>query len=148
MTTPHARSRVSLAAALTATLALGACAGGPARHAGREPARLPAPPIAVRFENEARDYVHVYLVGAKREWLLGRVAPGALAMLRIPDAALAGDLWSMQLAVLVGERATLRAADDPRAAITLAQPAAAILAHRWTFSKVAATGELVGLPPR
>jgi len=29
--------------------------------------------LAIRFDNGERDYVRVYLVGEKREWLLGRV---------------------------------------------------------------------------
>jgi hypothetical protein len=63
------------------------------------------------------------------------VAPGARTTLRIPEAALAGNAGPMQLAVLTGERVTLRAADESRAATTLAQPVAAILSQRWTYSQ-------------
>ena len=145
MTTLRIRSRVSLAAALLVPLALGGCVGAPSRLASDGPARSDRPQLAVHFDNDARDHVHVYLVGGRREWLLGRVEPGARARLRLPEAALAEDLGSMRLAVLVGERVTLRAADKARATITMAQPAAAILSHRWTFSQTPATGQLTAL---
>jgi hypothetical protein len=147
MTTPRIPSLVSLAAALTLTLALGGCASAPSRLAWDEPTPTDGPPLTVRFDNEAHDYVHVYLVGARREWLLGRVEPGARATLRIPDTALTGDEGSMQLAVLVGERMTQRVAGDARAATTIAQPAAAILSQRWTFSPTLASEQLTGRWP-
>lgn len=143
MTTPRTRTLVSLAAALTVTLTLGGCASvgpRPALDASAE-----APPPTVRFENDARDYVHVYLVGDRREWLLGRVGPGARANLRIPEEALSEDAGRMRLAVLVGERVTFRAGVDGRAASALPQSAAVILSRRWTFSPNA-NGELIALP--
>ena len=145
MTTPRIRSLVSLAAALTFTFTLGGCASAPSRLAWDEPARTDALPLAIRFDNEARDYVHVYLVGEQREWLLGRVEPGARATLRIPEAALAEDAGPMWLAVLAGERVTLRVAGEARAATSIAQPAAEILSQRWTFSPMTATGQLTAL---
>jgi hypothetical protein len=146
MTTPRTRSLVSLAAALTVALTLGGCAGAPSRLAGDGPAPTDGPPLAVRFDNDARDYVHVYLVGEQRQWLLGRVAPGARATLRIPDEALAEDAGRLRLAVLAGERVTLWAAGEARAAITIPQPAAAFLWQRWTFSQALANGQLTALP--
>ena len=135
MTTPRTRSIVSLATALTLTLALGGCASAPTRLALNDPAPADGAPLAIHFDNGARDYVHVYLVGAKREWLLGRVEPGARTSLRIPEEALAEDLGFMRLAVLTGAHVTLRAASDPRAAITIPQPAPGIASQRWTFSQ-------------
>jgi hypothetical protein len=146
MTTPRIRSLVSLAAALTVTLTLGGCASAPSHGASDGSAPTDGPPLAIRFDNEARDYVHVYLVGARREWLLGRVEPGARAMLRIPDDALAEGAGPVQLAVLVGAHVTLRAAGAARTAITIAQPAAAILSQQWTFSQMLADGQLRALP--
>jgi hypothetical protein len=145
MTTPRIRSLVSLAAALTVTLALGGCASAPSRLAWDGAAATDVPPPAIRFDNGARDYVHVYLVGDKREWLLGRVEPGARAMLRIPEDALAGNPGSMRLAVLAGGRMTLRAASEARAAMTITLPAAEILSQRWTFSQTLASGQVTGL---
>lgn len=147
MTTPRTRSLVSLAAALSVALTLGACASAnvPSRLAWDGPASPDGPPIAVHFVNDARDYVHVYLVGEQREWLLGRVETGARATLRIPEAALAGGTGSLRLAVLAGERVTLRAAAEPRAAISLPQPAAAFLSQRWMFSQALAKGQLTPL---
>jgi hypothetical protein len=145
MTTPRIRSLVSLAAALTVTFTLGGCVSAASRLASDGPAPTDGAPPAVRFVNEARDYVHVYLVGEQREWLLGRVEPGARATLRIPEAALVENAGPMWLAVLTGERVTLRAAGDARAATTMAQPAAAILSQRWTFSQTP-KGQLTSLP--
>ena len=145
MTTPRTLSLVSLALALSATLALGGCASAPSRHAPEGIALSEGAQLAFRFDNEARDNVHVYLVGAKREWLLGRVAPGARATLRIPEEALAENPGFMRLAVLAGQHATLRAAAERRAAISMEQPAAAILSQRWTFSQTLEKGQLNAL---
>jgi hypothetical protein len=147
MTTPRIRSLVSLAAALTVTLTLGGCVSAPpSRLAWDGPVPTDGPPLTFRFDNTASDYVHVYLVGAQREWLLGRVEPGARATLRIPEAALEENAGPMWLAVLAGERMTLRAAGEGRAPVTIAQPAAAILSQRWTFSQTLARGQITALP--
>ena len=105
-------------------------------------------PPTVRFDNTGREYVHVYLVGARREWLLGRVEPGARTTLRLPDEALADDAGSLQLAVVVGERIVIGAARASRMAITIAQPGTALLEQRWTYSQTPATGQLTSLPVR
>ncbi|MEO8334380.1 MAG: hypothetical protein ABI664_05380 [bacterium] len=140
MTTPRIRSLVSLAAVLVVTLTVGGCAS--ASHAA--PGALSSTeeaPATIRFDNDARDYVHVYLVGARQEWMLGRVAPGARATLRIPDAALTDDSGAMQLAVLVGQRMPLRARGEPRAELTIAASATAILLQRWTFTPLLSRGQ-------
>ncbi|HKG93630.1 MAG TPA: hypothetical protein VKA84_17115 [Gemmatimonadaceae bacterium] len=146
MTTPRTHSLVSLALALTLTLTLAGCASGPARPAWDRPAPADGPPLAIRFDNEAGDYVHVYLVGARRQWLLGRVEAGARATLRIPDQALYPSQGWMRLVVLAGGRASMRAVDEPRAAIAIAQPTAALLSQRWTFARSVATVRLTPLP--
>jgi hypothetical protein len=146
MTTPRTRSLVSLAAVLT--LALGGCAGAPSRLASDAPAPADGPPPAVHFDNDSREYVQVYLVSDRREWLLGRAAPGARATLRIPDDALADNAGQMRLAVRSAGNVTQRAADDMRAATALPRPAAEILAQRWTFSQRPTYGELTALPLR
>ncbi len=146
MTTLRIRSLVSLAAALTVTLALGGCVSAPSHHVSDAPVPTDETPLAIRFDNEAREYVRVYLIGERREWLLGRVEPGARATLRIPEEALAGNPASMSLVVLTGERATLRAAGEARAVTTIAQPVAAILSQRWTFSPAVANGQITALP--
>jgi hypothetical protein len=146
MTTPRIRSLVSLAAALTLALTVGGCASAPAHPASDDLAPADGPPLAIHFDNDARDYVHVYLVGEQRQWLLGRVAPGARVTLRIPDEALAGDAARMRLAVLAGQRMTLWAPSEVRAEITIAQPASAFRLQRWTFSQPLAQGQLTALP--
>jgi hypothetical protein len=141
MTTTRSRSIVSLTAGLTLTLALGACAGNPSRSALNDPAPVAGRAPAIRFDNEARQYVHVYLVGENREWLLGRVEPGAHATLRIPDAALTDATWSMRLAVLAGERVSMRVGTQPRASVSISQPAGQLVAQKWTFVQPMANGQ-------
>ena len=102
--------------------------------------------VTIRFDNEAREHVHVYLVGARREWLLGRVETGARATLRIPDAALADDAGSIQLAVVPGSGVSLQAAREGRTVLTILQPTADLLSQRWTYSQTQATGRLLSLP--
>jgi hypothetical protein len=151
MTTQRIRSLVSLAAALTVTLTLGGCASAASRFASEAPVLTDEAPHTVRFDNEARDYVHVYLVGARQEWLLGRVAPGSRSTLRVPEAALADDAGPIRLAVLTGAHSTMRAASEARAATTIAQSATDILSQRWTFSQLTATEQLTAFrlaPPR
>lgn len=134
MTTPRPYVLVSLTAMTIMTLALGACAG-PARSAVEEPSPVAAAPVTLRFDNQASSFVHVYLVGDKREWLLGRVEPGATAALRIPDDALGSNPGFVQLAVIAGAHVTQQAARDVRAQLTIAQPASVMLAQRWRMSQ-------------
>jgi hypothetical protein len=137
MTTPLTRALVSFVATMTVTLGLDACVRPPSRPLA-EPARVEGRHLTIRFDNSAREHVHVYLVGEQREWLLGRVEPGAVATLRIPEASLAGSAGSsrfMRLAVLTGERVAVQAARDPRATFTIAQPASAILSQEWKFER-------------
>jgi hypothetical protein len=148
MTTPRTRSLVSLAAALTVALTLGGCVSAPSRLAPEGPAPTDGSPLAIRFDNQAHDYVHVYLVDARRQWLLGRVEPGALATLRIPEEALAENSMPMWLAVLAGQRMTERVAGEARVVTTIAAPVATILSQRWTFSPTPASGQLTSLPLR
>ena len=79
--------------------------------------------------------MHVYLVGEKREWLLGRVEPGSVATLRIPHESLEGNPGFVRLAVLAGSQATLMAARDARARSTISQPASSLLARQWRFAQ-------------
>ena len=141
MTTIRSRSLVSLAAALTLTLAVGGCAGNPTRSALNDPAPAAARPMAIKFDNEARQYVHVYLVSQNQQWLLGRVEPGARTTLRLPVEALADDTWQVQLAVLAGQRVTMRVASQPGALASIAQPTKLLLAQRWTFTQPMANGQ-------
>ena len=144
MITPRARAIVSLTATLVMTLGLGACAGAPQRTAPLGPVAAQDRPTTVRFDNGAREPVHVYLVGQKREWLLGRVEPGAIATLRLPDASLTDDPGFVQLAVVTGGHVTYRAARDPRARLTIPQSASDIASRGWRFAQ----GELTAPAPR
>jgi hypothetical protein len=144
MTTARIRALVSLAATMTMTVALGACARAASRPALEGPPPAEAHPLAIRFDNLGREYVHVYLIGERREWLLGRVEAGAIATLRIPAASLANESGRLRLAVIMGGRLTLRAARDPRAQLTIAQPASHILSQEWRFAQ----GQLTSLALR
>ena len=147
MTTPRTRAVVSLAVTATAfrmtaitmtALTLGACAGAPSHAAVEAPAPVEGAewfPLSIRFDNDAREYVHVYLIGDGRQWLLGRVEPGAVGTLKIPDAALGGKLRFVQLAVIQGGRLTPDAAHDKRAELTILHPATSILSQQWRFTQ-------------
>jgi hypothetical protein len=135
MTTSCRRAFVSIGATMTITLALAACVHAPSRQVPDRLISTDARPLTIRFDNLGRERVHVYLIGATREWLLGRVEPGAIATLRIPEEALAEGSMFVRLAVLAGERRTFEAARHPRARLTIAQPASAILSQRWSFSQ-------------
>jgi hypothetical protein len=145
MSTSRIRSLVSVAAALAVTLTLGGCASASSRLASDGLAASEAAPTVVRFDNLARDYVHVYLIGEKREWLLGRVEAGARKTLRIPESALSESPERVRLAVLVGQRVTLRAASDARLVSTLSQPATVLLSQQWTYGQGLANGQLTAL---
>ena len=136
MTTPYRRAFVSTAATMMVALALAACVR-----------QLPLRPfsddraLTFRFDNDGREHVHVYLIGVQRQWLLGRVEPGAMATLRIPVDAIEASARFVRLAVLTGERVTLQASRDPRATLTIEQPVSAVLGQRWRFSE----GQLTSL---
>ncbi|HEY2379213.1 MAG TPA: hypothetical protein VGH98_24745 [Gemmatimonadaceae bacterium] len=140
-------SAVSLAVALPATLVLGACAPAATPVTWDGAVATPAHPVAIRFDNQGQTHVDVYFVGEKREWWLGRVAPGALTTLRIPGAALSETSGFVRLAVLAGVERSAQAALDPRATFTIAQAPSSILTQRWTFVQTQlATPELLGAP--
>ena len=144
MPTLRRRALVSLLATVTISLTLGACFQAASVRGGPSP--LDDGLLAIRFDNGGREHVHVYLIGEKREWLLGRVEAGAIATLRIPEESLAEDAKFVRLAVIAGERVTLQAARNPRATLTLAQPASAVLTQQWTFSHGRLTSVSVRLP--
>jgi hypothetical protein len=85
------------------------------------------------FDNEADAYVDVYLVTGQLQWRLGRVAPGARAMLRVPQDAMAPAAGFMRLAVLAGAPVSAQAARDPRAVFTIAEPVRELVAQRWAY---------------
>ena len=148
MITPAGRLTVS-ALSLAATLALGACAGGPVPTTWDGTPALTSQGALIRFVNEADTYVDVYLVGETRQWWLGRVAPGARATLRIRDEALTATSGYLRLAVLAGARLTVQAARDPHATLTIAQPGQSLLDQRWTFRQSQVMSpELFGAPLR
>jgi hypothetical protein len=146
MTTPRTRAAVSLVASAL-TLALGACA-----HPGSSVARPgPAPAedraLAIRFDNEATVHVDVYLVGEQRQWLLGRVEPGAAATLRLPSTSLAPTAGFVRLVALADSPRSVMAARDPHAIVAMEQPLSAIVSQRWTLSRSAfAAPQLFGAP--
>ena len=141
MPTSRIRALVSFAAAMTVLLGLGACAAASSRPAADGPAPAEDRPLAIRFDNGAREDVHVYRIRHQREWLLGRVEPGAVATLRLPKESVAEESGFVQLAVLTGDRVTLQAARNMRTRTTMLQPVSSILEQRWRFAQ----GELLSL---
>ena len=135
MTTLCRSAFVSIATTIAMTLALSACAGTTSRGVLNQPISTETRLLSIRFDNLSRETVDVYLIGAKQEWMLGRVAPGGAASLRLPDGAFAERSMMMRLAVIAGERMTFAAARDPHAVLTVAEPASAMLSQRWTFSE-------------
>lgn len=148
MITPATRSTVSaasIAATVTLMLAVGCASARPTD--GPDGAAMVEHRLGVRFDNTASTYVDVYLIGDQREWRLGRVAPGARAILRIPESALTTTSGFLRLAVLAGSSLSVNAARDPRATFTIAQPAPELFAQRWTFSATQlAAPALLGAP--
>ena len=140
MTTSGKRAFVSIATTII-TLALGACVHTRSSSVQNPLTSTYAGLLTIRFDNSARERVDVYLIGMNREWLLGRVEPGAIASLRIPEEALAKGSTFVRLAVLTGEPLTLAAARNPRARLSIAQPASSILSQQWSFSQ----GDLTSL---
>lgn len=140
MTTLCRRAFVSIFVAMT--FLLGACISASSRPVQNRPVSTLADLLTIRFDNVSDETVDVYLIGTKREWMLGRVAPGAVASLRLPDEAFAGGKMMVRLAVLAGEPKTFAAARDPRAVLTIAEPPSAFLSQRWTFTQ----GSLVSVP--
>ena len=133
MTTSSPRAFVSIAATIAITLALGACFHAPSRPVP-DPIST-AGPQTFRFDNLGVERVDVYLIGGRREWLLGRVEPGAIASLRIPEGAFADGSKFVRLAVIANEQPTFQAARNPRAKLTIGLPPAAIMKQRWSFSQ-------------
>ena len=141
MTTSSRHTFVSIAATMAITLALSGCIGASSRPESNAQMSIDALPLTIRFDNFARDRVDVYLIGATREWVLGRVQPGGTASLRIPEEALAKGSMYVRLAVIAGEPLTFEAARNPRARLTVAQPASAILSQQWRYTQ----GELTSV---
>src|SRR3954467_12704010 len=75
MTTRSRHSLVSLTA-LTLSLTVGACGGARSNSLAEEPDPASGR-TAIQFDNQSHDYVYLYLLGIKDQWLLGRVEAGS-----------------------------------------------------------------------
>jgi hypothetical protein len=126
---------------------MGGCAGARA-NGSAEPAPATAAARVIQFDNQAQDYVNVYLVGIRGQWLLGRVVPGARVMLRVPEEVMDDESRSFWLAAKAGTRVTGRVDDDPRATTTLPEHMQDMIAQRWTFTGSPARGLLTALQLR
>jgi hypothetical protein len=141
MTTQRPYTLVSRTAITILTIALAACGGPQSRTATYGPSPVEARTLTFRFDNQGRDHVHVYLIGQRRQWLLGRVEPGVVATLRMPDDVFDSDPGFVRLAVLSGGGVSQLAARDPRAQLTISQDPSMLLARRWQFAQ----GQLTSL---
>jgi len=135
MTTTGRRALVSLAATMTMALATVGCAATTMGSATDAPSPLDIRQADIRFDNDGREHVHVYLVDDRRQWLLGRVEPGAKAMLRLPKDALGETSSFVRLVVVAGEPVTLQPARHPRAALTVSLPPWQVMSRRWFFAQ-------------
>ena len=127
MTTIHARALVALLSAFLA----GGCASSSKRIEGAPFAREMRD--GLRFDNNGRDRVDVYLVGEARSWRLGRLEPGQARWLSLPRDIPGSDLGRLQLAVIANAAQTVDPLRDPRAVLTLRQPVAVLTGTRWGF---------------
>ncbi len=135
MLTAHARALIALLGMVT----LAGCATS-ATHASPADA-LAERRESLRFDNEGRDRVDVYLVGEKRSWRIGRLEPGQTRWLRVPRDIPPSDMSRVQLVVLANAQATMTPMLNPRAVMTLRQPVYVLSGQRWAF----ADGQLNGL---
>jgi hypothetical protein len=149
MTTPRTRmivsAVVSVVVSMIVTNVLAAC-GGRASLASDDPAAIVATAVspAIAFDNDAREHVQVYLISDQRQWYLGRVEPGARRTFRVPDGAVLTSPQRLQLAVMVGLPITPHVSGDPRAMLTIAQPAARLFSQDWSIAQ----GQLISAPTR
>jgi hypothetical protein len=127
MTTANARAIV----ALLTVIAVGGCARS-AAHAD-EAAVLTAQNELLRFDNDGRDRLDVYLVGETRSWRIGRLEPGQRRWLTVPRGIPATDLARLNLVVLANATVSPDPLRDPRAVSAIRQPLGALSGQRWTF---------------
>ena len=127
-------------------LGAAACAGGPrpvtqGTHA--EPTGVASDdeseerPTAIEFDNEATVHVDVYVVSSQYQWRLGRVMPGARALMRVPQSAIESTLGMAWLTVIPGSPVSGEAAREPGAVLSIAQPVSELLSQRWAFRQSA-----------
>ena len=140
MTTRPVRFVVSCVALAAAVLA-SACASTAPRLANS----IPVAETLLPFDNLGHDYVRVYLVSPRRQWMLGRVEQGQRTALRIPAEALSPDEGWLRLAVVPGGYASQRVLGDPRAALGATQPIETLLAQKWAYSGGLGGGHLTAL---
>ena len=103
----------------------------------------PAPRVQIQVDNDSRDGIDVYLVSDTREWFVGRVAPGAKTWLPVPERALTWSPGMVRLVALPNGPRSMRALREPRAVVSLSQPAAALIDQRWAFTQ----GQFVARQP-
>lgn len=126
-TTTHTRAL----AALLGVLCIGGCASSRHLADGMPVARETRD--VLRFDNDGRDRVDVYLVGEVRSWRLARLEPGQARWLSLPNDIPASDLGRLQLAVITDATQTVDPLRDPRAVLSLRQPLGALTGTRWGF---------------
>jgi hypothetical protein len=97
-----------------------------------------------RLDNRGLDRLDVYLLDETRDWYLGSVEPGALALLPLPRDPAFGAKGMVRLAVVAGVAAGAahrpRPSREPGAVRTVWQPLTRLLRQEWMF----AVGDLIG----
>jgi hypothetical protein len=145
MTRPPTRTLRTLLVALLSAASVGGCAtharGTQAASTTHDGA---AGPRVFRLDNRGLDRLDVYLLDETRDWYLGRVEPGALALLPLPRDPAFGARGMVRLAVIAGVAPGAahrpRPSREPGAVLTVWQPATRLLRQKWMF----AVGDLIG----
>jgi hypothetical protein len=91
--------------------------------------------VQIQVDNDSRDPIDVYLVAETREWFVGRVAPGVKTWLPVPERALSSSPGMVRLVALPNAPRSMSARRDPRAIVSLSQPATALIDQRWAFTQ-------------
>ena len=80
------------------------------------------------------------MVGARSEWLLGRLEPLETANLPLPVASLQSEAESVTLVVIDGWSRTFQASRDPRGVRSLTESRLNLPGEHWSF----VNGQLMG----
>lgn len=116
---------------LCSATGLGACS--PSRSGHEEITPVSDIRQGIRFDNQGRDRVDVYLVGETRAWRIGRLDPGQARWLTVPSDIPTTDLARLQLAVVANASVLVDPRRDPSAITSLKQPVGSLMGQRWGY---------------
>lgn len=100
----------------------------------------------LRFDNQGRDRLDIYLIGETRSWKLGRLEPGQARWFALPGDIPPSDFSRLQLSVIANATATVDPRSDPRAITSLKQPVGTLISRRWGYTLGQLTDAPAGAP--